>query len=748
MASNGKRGLFGRFRRAALDADARLGHGLFVLGRRLKEGYGRLAIVSEGMTVRGWRKLLVDAGSGALTVGMAGSIVMLALAIPAFKETSDDNWLKKQDLAVVFLDRYGTEVGRRGIKHDDSAKLEDMPEHFVKAVLSTEDRRFYEHYGIDVVGTLRALMVNARASSVVQGGSSITQQLAKNLFLTNERSIERKIKEAFLAIWLESRLTKREILKLYLDRAYMGGGAFGAVAAADYYFGKPLKDVTLAEAAMLAGLFKAPTRYAPHANLPAARARASDVLSNMVEAGMLTQGEVLAARRNPATAVERKRDTTADYFLDWAFSEAKRLLDQGKFGDERVVTIKSTLDLNMQRRSESAVETILRQHGNDYEVESGAAVLMETDGAMRAMVGGRDYGASQFNRATDAQRAPGSSFKPFVYAAALESGKFNRNSTVVDRGVCIGNWCPQNYGRSFAGAMPLTTAVAKSINTTPVMMTLAIGRDQHPTHDGRAGRAGRDKIVNLLRRMGVQSPLTDTPSMSIGSVELTVVEMAQGYAAFARHGLKVEPYAAMEARNSRGEIIYRRDRDGPPATQIVSRQVAEDMNFLLSKVPEEGTGRRAALPGIRTAGKTGTTDSYRNAWYVGYSGNFVSAVWLGNDDYSTTNNMTGGSLPAMVWNEIMSYAHQGIEIKAVPGLPPMEKPAQPAPVAQSRPAGFEILNPAPSSRLTRRGADALSALDEQLKAQPTRRADTPAELQPTGGATIRMVRSGAGTAQR
>ncbi|MGL4241014.1 MAG: transglycosylase domain-containing protein [Beijerinckiaceae bacterium] len=746
MASNGKRGVFGRLRRAALDADARLGHGLFLAGRRIREGYDRLSIFSERLIIRGWRKLAVDMGSGALTIGLGGSFVMLALAVPAFRETSDDNWLKKQDLAVVFLDRYGAEIGKRGIKHDDSAKLEDMPEHFVKAVLATEDRRFYDHFGVDIIGTIRALSVNARSSAVVQGGSSITQQLAKNLFLTNERSIERKIKEAFLAVWLEHRLSKRDILKLYLDRAYMGGGTFGAVAAADYYFGKPLKEVTLAEAAMLAGLFKAPTRFAPHANLPAARARANDVLSNMVEASMLTPGEILAARRNPATPVERRRDTTADYYLDWAFGEAKRLMDQGKFGDERVVTIKTALDLNMQRRSESAVETILRQHGNDYDVESGAAVLMDVDGAMRAMVGGRDYGQSQFNRAADAQRAPGSSFKPFVYAAALESGKFNRNSTIVDRGVCIGNWCPQNYGRSFAGSMPLTTAVAKSINTTPVLMTLAIGRDQFPTHDGRAARAGRDKIVGLLRRMGVQSPLTDTPSMSIGSVEMTVVEMAQGYATFARHGLKVEPYAAVEARNGRGDVIYRRERDGPPLKQIVPKQVAEDMNFLLSKVPEEGTGRRAALPGIRTAGKTGTTDSYRNAWYVGYSGNFVAAVWFGNDDYSPTSNMTGGSLPAMTWHEIMSYAHQGVEMKSVPGLAPLDKPAQPStPVAQNRPAGFEILNPAPASRLTRRGADALTALDEQLKAQPSRRADGVQELMPSTASGVQVVRSGVTT---
>ncbi len=748
MALNGKRGVFGRLRRAALDADARFGHGLFIVGRKLRDGYARLSIFSESMILRGWRKRLADVGSGALTIGAAGSVVMLALAVPAFRETTDDNWLKKQDLAVVFLDRYGTEIGRRGIKHDDSAKLEDMPEHFVKAVLATEDRRFYEHYGVDLIGTIRAITVNARASSVVQGGSSITQQLAKNLFLTNERSIERKIKEAFLAVWLESRLAKRDILKLYLDRAYMGGGTFGAVAAADYYFGKPLKEVSLAESAMLAGLFKAPTRYAPHANLPAARARANDVLSNMVEAAMLTPGEVLAARRNPATPVERRRDTTADYYLDWAFGEAKRLLDQGKLGGERVVTIKTALDLNLQRRSESAVEMILRQHGADYDVESGAAVLMDVDGAMRAMVGGRDYGQSQFNRAADAQRAPGSSFKPFVYAAALEAGKTHRNATVVDRQVCIGNWCPQNYGRSFSGAMPLTTAVAKSINSIPVVMTLQLGQDQHPNHVGRAARAGRDKIVGLLRRMGVQSDLKDTPSMAIGSVEMTVVEMAQGYGAFPNHGRKVEPYAAVEVRSGRGELVYRRDRDGPPASQILSRQVAEDMNYLLSKVPEEGTGKRAALGGIRSAGKTGTTDSYRNAWYVGYTGNFVAAVWLGNDDYSPTSNMTGGSLPAMIWHEIMTYAHQGVETKPIPGLAPLDKPpAAPAPVAQARTSGFEILNPAPASRLTRRGADALTALEDQLKAVPARRQEALQELRPVG-APVQIVRSSTATSAR
>jgi penicillin-binding protein 1A len=721
MSEYGKASWWERARRAALDIDARFDHSLFALGRRIRDAYDRYSVASERLSVTGARKLAVNLAGEALTLGTAGSIVLLALAQPAFKETADENWLKKQDLAVVFLDRYGTEVGKRGIKHDDSARLEDMPEYFVKAVLATEDRRFYDHLGIDVIGTFRALTVNARSSGVVQGGSSITQQLAKNLFLTNERSLERKIKEAFLAIWLEARLSKREILKLYLDRAYMGGGAFGATAAAEFYFGKSVKDLTLAESAMLAGLFKAPTKYAPHVNLPAARARAADVLSNMVEAGFLTEGQVLAARRNPATPVDRRRDTTADYYLDWAFSEAKKLMEQGKLGSDRVVTVKTSLDINIQRRSESTLETLLRQHGDQYDVESGALVVMDVDGAMRAMVGGRDYGASQFNRASDAQRAPGSSFKPFVYAAALEAGKVRRDSTVVDQSICIGNWCPQNYARSFNGAMPITAAVARSINSVPVILSIALGKDRFPNHVGRAAREGRDTIVRLLRRAGVTSPLVDTPSMPIGSVEMTVVEMAQGYAAFPNQGRRVDPYAALEIHNSRGELIYRHDRDGPRPVQVVSAQTAADMNFLLSKVPEEGTGKRAALPGIRSAGKTGTTDAYRNAWYVGYTGNMVAAVWLGNDDYSPTANMTGGTLPAMVWHEVMSYAHQGIEIKPIHGLPPLDAPAATAAAQPKQPAGFEILSPQRPSVLSRRGVEALAGIDDQFRAVAARR---------------------------
>jgi penicillin-binding protein 1A len=586
---------------------------------------------------------------------------MLALALPAFRETEDD-WLKTQDLAVTFLDRYGQEVGRRGLHLDDSYKLEDFPDYMIKAALATEDRRFYDHWGIDPIGTFRAVLVNAQGGGVVQGGSSITQQLAKNLFLTNERSLERKIKEAFLAAWLEFHLTKDEILKLYLDRAYMGGGAHGVVAAADYYFGKPAKELTLAESAMLAGLFKAPTKYAPHVNLPAARARANEVLRNMVEAGFLTEGQIQTARRNPATPVNRERETTPDFYLDWAFDQVKSLAAQKKFGNERVLIVKTPLDTGLQRHTEETLENMLRQHGRQYKAGQGAIVVMDVDGAVRTIVGGRDYGQSQFNRATGGLRQPGSSFKPFVYAAALTTNpKLRPNSIVVDRPICLGNWCPQNYGRSFSGSMPLVSALARSINSIPVIMSVEIGK-------GNA-KAGRAVIVDTAKRMGLTHPLTDSSSLPIGAAEVTPIDMAASYAVFANGGKRADPYAAWEVRNSSGEVIYRHDRDTPPK-QVLDTRVVHDMNFMLNKVVEEGTGKRAALEGIPVAGKTGTTNGYKDAWFVGFTGNLVASVWYGNDDSSPMNDMTGGTLPAMTWHEVMNLAHQNLEIRPIPGASP------------------------------------------------------------------------------
>ncbi|WP_332692151.1 transglycosylase domain-containing protein [Bosea sp. (in: a-proteobacteria)] len=658
-----------RLKRSALAADSWLDDSLYAAGRRAGEFYERIRSVTDRLTVSGPKRLATELVSEGLNVGIAGAIVMLLLAIPAFQEGREDA-LKNQVFAVTFLDRYGSEIGHRGARHDDSLKLEELPDHLIKAVLATEDRRFYDHFGIDVFGTFRALTVNARASGVVQGGSSITQQLAKNLFLSNERSLDRKIKEAFLSIWLEYRLTKNEILKLYLDRAYMGGGTFGVAAAADYYFGKSAKDVTVAEAAMLAGLFKAPTKFAPHVNLPAARARANDVLGAMVDAGFMTAGQIDSARRNPAKPIDRRRDSSPDYYLDWAFDEVRKLADDGKIGPERVLTVKTPHDPAIQKRADEAVESILRQHGQAYRARQAATVIMDPDGAVRAIVGGRDYGASQFNRATSSLRQPGSSFKPYVYAAAMSAGLYKPTTIVTDRPVCIGNWCPNNYGRSYSGSMPLTVALAKSINTIPVQMSIAIGRATGETHEARAARIGRNKIVETARAMGLTTPLIDTVSLPIGAAEVTVIDQAAAFSVFANGGKRAKPYAAFDIRNSLGEEIYRHDRDEPAPAQVLSTQVALEMNQMLSTVPTAGTGRRAALDGVISAGKTGTTNGYKDAWYVGYTGNLVGAVWFGNDDSSETNNMTGGSLPAMVWKEIMAFAHQGIELKPIPGVAP------------------------------------------------------------------------------
>ena len=700
-----------RLKRFALAADSWLDAGLWGAGRRAGEIHERIRSVADRLTVTGGKRIAAEFASEGLNIGIVGAVIVLMLALPSFR-IGNDEALKNQVFAVTFLDRYGMPIGHRGARHDDSLKLEEMPDHLLKAVLATEDRRFYDHFGIDLIGTSRALMVNTRASGVVQGGSSLTQQLAKNLFLNNERSLDRKIKEAFLALWLETRLSKNEILKLYLDRAYMGGGTFGAAAAAEYYFGKSVKDVSLAEAAMLAGLFKAPTKYAPHVNLPAARARANDVLNAMVDAGFMTAGQVDSAKRNPATPIDRKRDSSPDYYLDWAFDAVKELASEGKLGADRVLTVKTPHDTAIQERADEAIESILRQHGPAYRVKQAATVVMDPDGAVRAIVGGRDYGASQFNRATSSLRQPGSSFKPYVYAAAMSAGLYKPSTIVTDRPVCIGNWCPNNYGRSYSGSMPLTVALAKSINTIPVQMSIAIGKATGETHEARAARIGRMKIVETCRAMGLTTPLNDTVSLPIGAGEVTVIEQAAGYAVFANGGKRAKPYAAFEIRNSLGEEIYRHDRDEPAPAQALSTQVAFEMNQMLSTVPTAGTGRRAALDGVVSAGKTGTTNGYKDAWYVGYTGNLVGAIWFGNDDSSETNNMTGGSLPAMTWKEIMAFAHQGIELKPIPGVTPQPGDAKAAVAKAAQPSGA---TGASAGHMPRKSFEVLSAVGAMFK---------------------------------
>ena len=692
-----------RISRAALSFDSWVNASLYEGGQSTGAAYDRFQRFMAKFSFRGWKRFVLDLTSEGVTLGVGGALLMLFLAQPAFNLTSAD-WLKQQDLAVTFLDRYGVEVGRRGIKHDDSLKIDEFPELMIKALLSTEDRRFYEHWGIDPIGLARALVSNSRGGGNTQGGSTITQQLAKNLFLTNERSLERKVNEAFLSLWLESHLSKNEILKLYLDRAYMGGGTFGAVAAADYYFGKRLPDITLAEAAMLAGLFKAPTKYSPNVNLPAARARAVDVLHNMVEAGFVTEGQIQTALRNPATPVTRTKDITADYYLDWAFAEVKRLADDGKLRNDRVLVVKTPLDLTIQKSADQAVENILRRFGDTYDVDQAAVVIADPDGAVRAIVGGADYGESQFNRAVDAQRQPGSSFKPYVYASALASGLFKPETIVVDSPVSLGNWSPQNYNRSYSGRQPMWLAVAKSINTIPIKISIALGNGMGIKAPWPAAVAGRAKIIETAHAMGVTTPLPDTVSMPIGADDITVLDQASGFAVFANGGHYARGYGTIEVRNSAGEVIYRHSDETPK--QVLSSQVVAGMNYMLNKVVEEGTARKAQLEGTKVAGKTGTTNNYRDAWFVGYTGNLVGAVWFGNDNHSPTNKMTGGSLPAMTWHEIMEPAHRGIELKPLPGLNDKNRPAEVAQDSGAATAGAGL-----SGRLSRRSFEVISGLN-------------------------------------
>ena len=671
----------------------------------------------------GWRRVLNELASEGLTLLVAGFALTYVLALPAFLEIDEDNWLTTGKYAVKFLDRNGNEIGKRGILHSDAVPLDEIPDYLIMATLATEDRRFFEHYGVDILGTLRALFENVRANGVVQGGSTLTQQLAKNLFLSSERSLKRKIKELFLSFWLESRLTKREILKLYLDRAYMGGGAFGVEAAAQFYFGKSVRKITLAEAAMMAGLFKAPTKYAPHINLANARARANEVLSNLVEAGFLTASQVHDARLNPAKALETRLPYSPDWFLDWAYEEVQRLA-KGK--DQYVLTARTTIDLPTQRKAEEAVISIIRQHGRAKNAKSAALVSMEPDGAVRAIVGGIDYGESQFNRATNAKRQPGSSFKPYVYLTALQHG-YKPSTVVRDSSPSCGNWSPKNYsgGHGGGGRYTLTRALAKSLNTVAVALSLKVGRK---------------KVLENVKKLGIKG-VRRSCSMALGDTGITVLSHVAGYAAFANGGYPVRPYGILELRNSRGDIIYSHERDEKPLKRAFKRRTIEQLNRMLHQVVEAGTGRRAQLEFTHVAGKTGTSSSYRDGWFMGFTGSLVTGVWIGNDNYQPTNRVTGGNIPAMAWQKFMSVAHTDMNIPTIPGLKPhprqIEERERLAELKRTNPELAEA-NAARNSKnrtsiMPQKTREALKRLIAALRKAGAKLSDKPASAPPSQG---------------
>ncbi len=619
----------------------------------IKDCYNAASSYFARFRLTGWKRLLNELASEALTMGAGGLVVMLLLAIPAFIEIEEGSWLHRTQYSVTFLDINGNEIGKRGINLDDAVPLEDIPDHVIKATLATEDRRFYDHFGVDFLGTARALIENVKAGETVQGGSTLTQQLAKNLFLSPERSLTRKIKEMFLSFWLEARLEKNEILKLYLDRAYMGGGAFGVEAASQFYFGKSVRNVTLAEAALLAGLFKAPTKFAPHINLPRSRARTNEVLSNMVEAGYYTEGQVHRARLYPARVAEQSQTASPDWFLDWAFDEVQRLM-AGK--NQYNVTARTTVDLKLQRKAEEAVANAVRGLGRSFRFNSGAIVVTELDGMVRALAGGPDYGESQFNRATNALRQPGSSFKIYVYAKALETG-MTPQSTVRDASRSCGRWHPQNYNGSHGSGrrMPMWLAMAKSLNTTAAELSF---------------RVGRDNVIELTRRVGIKG-IRRSCSMALGDRGIPPLQHAGGVATFLNGGKRAFPYGILEITNSRGQLVYSRSRDEPPAPQIVAPRVALGMVQMMQKVVTSGTGRSAALDFTNVVGKTGTSSGPRDSWFVGGTGRYAVSVWFGNDNNSRMRgNATGGGVAGRVFHQFMSEAHPKALIPPLPGIPP------------------------------------------------------------------------------
>ncbi len=634
-------------------ADSVVSTALFETWDALKRMGSAYAGFVSGFRLRGPSRVLVDLLDDGVTFGVVACFGILAFALPPFSGTGDV-WNRGREYAVTFTDANGEIIGRRGIRQDDAIPLSEIPPHMIKAVLATEDARFFEHFGVDVIGTLRAIVQNARANDVVQGGSSLTQQVAKNLFLSPERTIRRKVHEAFLSLWIEARLSKEEILKLYLDRSYLGGGNYGVEAASQYYFGKSVRDITLQEAAMLAGLFKAPTKYAPHQNIELARARANTVLYRMLDVGFITQGELLQARREPATAVAQSITDSPNWFLDWAYRDTIDVIERENITGEYVFEVKTTIDLPLQTAAQRILNESLATNGEVYDVAQAAMVSMSPDGAIRAIVGGKDYETSQFNRATDALRQSGSSFKPFVYMAALLNG-YKPNDVLVDGPVSVGNWSPKNYSNKYAGRTTLSNALAHSYNSIPVKLMVAIGRKS---------------IIDTAHLAGIRGELETWAPMVLGTSALSLLDLTTGYAAFASGGIAARPYAVLEIRKTNGDLLYSRDmaEDRPPRHVFPEEKVAE-LNSMLSAVVKSGTGRRADLGFAPQGGKTGTNQSYRDAWYIGFTAHHVTGVWFGNDDFTPMKEVTGGLLPAPAWKSIMVEAERGLTPKSLAGVP-------------------------------------------------------------------------------
>ena len=560
---------------------------------------------------------------------------------------ADALWSLNRAPGVTFIDRDGTQIAVRGPRHGLRVRLADLPPYVPKAFLAAEDRRFYRHGPVDWTGVARALIANSRAGTVVQGGSTLTQQLAKSLFLKPDQTLKRKVQEAALAYRLGAIMSRDQILELYLSRVFFGASAYGVEAASQTYFGKPARELTLAEAALLAALPKAPSRLSPVRDMPAALARSRLVLDRMAQEGWITaDDERRAVAAPPALAAENPEDAALGYVLDLAQAEAVRRA-AGQAPD-LVVTL--TIDRALQTSATQIVRRVIEARGRATGAGQAALVALGPEGDVRALVGGVDHGFSRFDRAVQAQRQPGSAFKPFVYAAALEAG-IRPTDTRTDAPIRLGPWSPENYGGGYRGVITIEDALVHSVNTIAVRLTKEVGPD---------------KVADVAQRFGLASiPADPGLSVALGSYETNLLELTSGYQVFQQDGRRLEPYLVSRIATSSGQVLYEA-RTAPPR-QVYDPARAGTMVRMMKAVIERGTGTHAAI-GRPAAGKTGTSQTWRDAWFVGFTPDWVCGVWVGNDDDRPMNKVTGGELPAEIWRRFMLVAHDGLPARDFPWL--------------------------------------------------------------------------------
>jgi len=538
----------------------------------------------------------------------------------------------------------GELIANRGVTGGAAMSLSDMSPYIPMAVIAIEDRRFKHHFGIDLFGLARAMGQNLMAGRFVQGGSTLTQQLAKNLFLKPERTLNRKVQEAILAIWLESRFTKDEILELYLNRVYFGSGAFGVDAASRRYFGKSARDVNLAEAAILAAVLKAPTRLSPARNPKLARSRAKLVLASMRHQGYISDRESATALTMQAKKAKRYLSGSEHYVADMVMKKASQLIGKMR-GD---IIISTTIDIDLQKKAGKLIKSSLSKKAKSRKVEQGALISLDGTGAIRALVGGREYAKSQFNRAIDAKRQPGSAFKPFVFLASLEAGR-TPNSVRNDAPVRIGDWTPVNYDRKYRGEVTLKTAMAKSLNTVAAQLVM---------------ETGPENVIKLAHRLGIKSKISNNASIALGTSETSLLEITSAYVPFANGGYRARPFFIKTITDAEGKILYQRKPE--KNTRVVGERELRMINEMLSATIEWGTGKNARLKNWPAAGKTGTSQNSRDSWFIGYTTNLTTGIWFGNDDGTPTLNLTGGGLPAKTWKKYMDFAHNKIPAITLP----------------------------------------------------------------------------------